>query len=250
MKNLKSIALVLIGLATLTACGGKQNSEEVAANEGAVLAVRTFEDLDGTEQEGMTEVAILEGNFDTPEQAQIAAEGAQWSDISNFEMDDEVDFETIDNTSALLSEQARGDRFDGDGRRGDRDGRARDDDRRRRGDRDGRARDDRRRDDRARGDDRRPSRRFRDRGHNDRNWRPNNYRNRWQRRPFRPAQHNFYGFQRCTYRYIYRNGRCYRPVSRRWGYQWSHGWGYTSTYHGPRRRQNSSQLRVRVRFFL
>ncbi len=241
MNNLKKITLLLSGLVTLAACGGKQDSD--AANtleEGAVLAVRTFEDVDGTEQEGMTEVAILEGQFDTPEQAQLAAENAEWTDISQFELDDEIDFESVENSSAFLSEQDHRDRFGDDRRRGgdrDRDFRDRD---RRRGDRDFR--------DRDRGRDRdRDHRRFRRRHHDRDGWRPNNYRHRWQRRPFTPARHRFYGFQRCTYRYIYRRGRCYRPVSRRWNYSWQHGWGYTTHHH---RRNQTSRLRVRVRFFL
>ncbi len=246
MKNLKAITLVVAGLMTLVACGGKQDSQEIVPGEGAILAVRTFEDVDGTEQEGMTEVAILEGDFNSPEQAQLAAESAQWTDIASFELDDEVDFESIDNSLAFLSEQTQSERFGRDGRddrdRGDRfgrDGR----DGRDRGDRFGRDGGDRRGHD---GD----ARRFRRGHHHGGNWRPNNYRNRWQHRPYRPAQHRFYGFQRCTYRYIYRHGSCYRPVSRRWGYNWTHGWGYTTTYRGRRPHQNRTQLRVRVRFFL
>jgi hypothetical protein len=199
--KLNSLALLLSGL-ILAACAGEKN--EVQA-DGTVLAVRTMETGE------VTEVALLQGDFATPEQAQIAAESANWIPMSQFSRDQELDF--VDTNAEEMTDFVEfANQFSRD-------------DRRRVTPRDDRRSDSRR----DRGPDRRnDDRRFTSR-HNDGrgNWRPHRQPNHhWQSRPWQRPVRPVWNYSHCNYRYIWYGSRCVLPISRRYGYVWHPRWGF------------------------
>jgi hypothetical protein len=223
--KLNSLALLLSGL-ILAACAGEKN--EVQA-DGTVLAVRTMETGE------VTEVALLEGDFATPEQAQIAAESANWIPMSQFSRDQELDF--VDTNAEEMTDFVEfANQFSRD-------------DRRRVTPRDDRRSDSRR----DRGPDRRNNdRRFTSR-HNDGrgNWRPHRLPNdhwrrgysRWQA-PQRPV----WNYRRCSYRYIWYGNRCLLPITRRHNVIWLPQYGYIYRPRVPHRHYGQVSWKVSIYF--
>lgn len=239
----RSISLVLVGL-MLGACAGEKN--EVQA-DGAVLAVRTVESGE------LTEVALLSGNFETPEAAQAAVESAQWVPMAQFSQDDELDFVEA-SSEGLISDANRernftprdGQRNRGDNNFGNRDGRRGGNDRNFRGDNQSRGR----HNNHARDNNRHNGRRFGNHRPNQ-DWRPHHYNNYWQSgyNKWQRPTHQYWSYRNCNYHYIWYSGRCFLPRSRAYGnYHWRPQYGYTYRPHNSHVNFSGSNWYVRLYF--
>lgn len=218
--------------AMVAACAGSKNAEPTGDNS-AIFAVRTLEDANGN-GDGQTQVALLQGNFQTPEDAKAAAANAQWTNIDQFQSDDELAFAPADQVSTTRMND-RGDNWGQNNRNRNRGGNN-DWNRGNRGD--------------NRGGNWNNNNRQRwnhnSRNHNWNRWRPFVYSTRytvrwtnWQR-PVRP----FYGYSTCGYQYIWYGGQCVFPVTRRYSYGWQHFYGYSVSF-----RINGVSRPCRVRFY-
>ncbi len=204
-----SISLILAGL-LFGACAGDKNQVQT---DGVVLAVRTVETGE------TTEVALLSGNFDTPEAAQVAVESADWIPMDQFAQDDELDF--IDASSeGLISdannqiEFSRNNRNMNNGHRNNR-----------------------------------HSGRRSNNHHRGNNWRPHHSNRHWQSHTWHRPTNHYWNFNRCHHTFIWHGGRCVVPRSRVWGnYHWRPRHGFIYRPHRGHVRYSNSSWFVRLYF--
>lgn len=88
--KLKMISLLLLTTQFIVSCGGDKNETQV--DDSMILAVRSLEGAEGLDEGERTQVALLSGNIATPEQAQLAAESAEWIPMDQFQQDEELAF--------------------------------------------------------------------------------------------------------------------------------------------------------------
>lgn len=200
--------VILVGL-FLAACAGEKNE---AQSDNTILAVRSFETgATGNEAEA-TEIAVISG-AETPEQAQVLAENANWVPVSKFN-NSEIDFASPEATQ----QTSRGDwgcnSCGGNGG----------------------------------GNYHRPPQGG---SNHHRPSRPNvNIDvNIWNTYNWSRPTYAYYGSS-CGYQYFYYYGQCVVPVSSYYSYAWRPLWGYSMTVsYRPGRPQWHHNRRAYVRFY-
>ncbi len=232
--------IVGFGFLTLLAgCAGDKN--EVAGDGNAVLLVRTLEAEGGVTGDELNQIAIIEGDFETPEALQAAAERAEWTSVPQFSQDDEISF--VEEEQLSTARRGTDDRPVHNRGRNDRPvRRGQNDNRPRRGQQTCRGRN-------CDGHVGNRGRQYNDRDHG--RWRrPRRQHDRFKSWQWAQPDRRYYGFDICSHQRILVNGRCRIPISRRYRHSWAHSWGYSTTmYVHPRPRYRAVRRHCRVRVF-